>query len=144
VLNLQIYTHAGSVTLEGWEPVVYGMISAPSGNLIMGAGARLYGAAWIGGSSTLNGPPALIDSTGFTRDDCLDAGLDPTAATCPVATPPMPNATESGTCVSNQDGWTDATCSGFDLAIDFPCDDDLPVCNHGTVDFSGTVEVGYW
>ncbi len=41
---------------------------------------------------------------------------------------------ETGTCVDNGTSFSDPTCASADLAVDISCADDIPVCNHGTVD----------
>ena len=51
-------------------------------------------------------------------------------ATCPVEMLLRPP--ESGRCMPRLPGETDPSCDGPDLAVGVPCDDVLPICNHGT------------
>ncbi len=61
---------------------------------------------------------------------CVD--LIPTVcdAECGVGSP-LP---QDGTCVPWLPGQTDPTCSGIDLSLGVPCDNLVPVCNHGNLE----------
>lgn len=68
---------------------------------------------------------------------CVDLVASACDAVCSQEAPPI----ESGRCVANAADYQDASCMGYDLALAVPCDDQVPVCNHGTDDFSGSVSV---
>ena len=70
---------------------------------------------------------------GFEEDrgEWTDACVDLVASTCD-ATCGMPEDQGTGVCTPWYPGQTDPTCSGVDLAVGIPCDDNVPVCNHGT------------
>lgn len=75
--------------------------------------------------------------TGTWDSDCVDMVGTVCDATC--------GTTGAGSCVSNDDGWVDSTCAGYDLAAAYVCDNQVPVCNHGSSAFpAGPVTVGYW
>jgi hypothetical protein len=53
--------------------------------------------------------------------------------------------TRTGTCVSNAGQAAEPGCTGYDLALGYACTPTtIPVCNHGSTQFSGAVSVGYW
>jgi hypothetical protein len=86
-----------------------------------------------------------VDSTGLEEmcELLWDPGTTVTYPACPIGlTPDLPS--EGATCEPNAPGYEDVTCGGYDLALGVPCDDEVPVCNHGTIDFNGNVQVGYW
>ena len=117
-----------------------GVLVAPQGGVLVNTNSRLNGLAW---GQTLNtGTGAIIDSTGALGAACEAQGLD-AKPPCPASlTPTAPG--ETALCVHNAPTYKDATCIGYDLAADIPCGNKVPVCNHGTTDFSGSVVVGYW
>jgi len=114
------------------------------GSLYIGQNSLVYGITAAERRLDVRGG-STVDSTGL--DELCELIWDPgevvTWPGCPITLmEDWPD--ESGTCDQNTIGYEDASCSGYDLAIDIPCDDQVPVCNHGTVDFSGSVDVGYW
>ncbi len=117
-----------------------GVLVAPRGALLINNDTRLNGLAW--GKTINTGSRAIIDSTGATGAACEALGID-ARPPCPVTlTPTTPG--ETALCVTNAPTYKDTTCSGYDLAVGVPCGTTVPVCNHGTVDFAGSVQVGYW
>ncbi len=130
----------------------YGLWMAPYGQVRVGVGTILHGAAWGESVSLIDGTPyggrpggSIADFDPDFRDDCIAEFVDEAPyGDCPVEFEPAdPPATAE--CVDNVEGYTDPTCSGYDLAVGKACDDTVEICNHGTVDVSGeTVELGYW
>ena len=68
-----------------------------------------------------------LGQQGNWTQSCVDKVATLCDAQCGAGTPPP----ESGQCVPWLPGETDPTCSGVDLALGVPCDDKIPVCNHG-------------
>ena len=70
----------------------------------------------------------LAGSTAKAWDSsCVDMVQTVCDATCSTGTPPA----AEGTCVPWLPGQTDPACGGIDLSLAVPCDDVVPVCNHG-------------
>ncbi|MFZ5890757.1 MAG: lectin-like protein [Myxococcota bacterium] len=74
------------------------------------------------GSSSSGSATATWDQS------CVDAVKTTCAATCGAGNPPA----ASGKCTPWLPGEKDTTCADIDLAVGVPCDDTIPVCNHGT------------
>lgn len=74
------------------------------------------------GSSGGSGSSAKWDQS------CVDAVKTVCAASCGAGNPPA----ASGKCEPWLPGKTEATCSDIDLAVGVPCDNSIPICNHGT------------
>lgn len=120
---------------------ISGILVAPNGKISIGSNSTLNGAAW-GNAIYMASSNSTVNATGFAGSSCEALGVD-VAATCPftvTATPPN----ESAQCEDNALGYTDPTCTTYDLAADVPCGTTLPICNHGTGAFNGNVTIGYW
>lgn len=109
------------------------------------------GVLWANGSvnMTLNWStwPAVLNTIPVATCLTSTSGLIPAPpAGCPITTPgPTFSGDDDGLCVSNDDGWEQTTCSGFDLALGYMCGSTVPICNHGSASFpGGTVAVGYY
>lgn len=129
-----IYVNRGSGHSMG------GVFVAPNGKISVGASSTLSGVAWADSFFAANG--AILNAESFAGSTCEALSVD-TAASCPevmTSTPPS----ETGDCQSNVLGYTDGTCPTYDLALDIPCGDEIPVCNHGTSSFLGDVTLGYY
>lgn len=61
---------------------------------------------------------------------CIEKVASVCDATCDTREPPA----STGQCVSWYPGEVDPSCGGVDLALGVPCDSNIPVCNHGTVE----------
>jgi|GEM_PF-1600466 len=133
--NAAIWLKNGNIPHE-----FYGTLIAPNGSVRIGDHTEFYGLAW--GTHVWVGEDATLDSTGYTGESCELLALDQEAM-CPEEVLPIEPA-ESGSCVENEPGYTDATCGGYDLALGVACSEQVPVCNHGTDEISTTVEVGFW
>ncbi len=143
-LRLVTYTN-GSVTI-GASSLIYGMFSAPHGSGYLAQGA-------IGNKTTLIGllhtatatlmPRSEINATGVAGAACAEILVDPPAL-CPVivgATAPPPGV---GSCVPNELGDTDSSCTGNDLALGEVCNDVFQVCNHGQADAIAGAELSFY
>lgn len=90
------------------------------------------------------------DSRGMTGDHCEATDLSTgSASSCslPIGDPPE-EPTGTGACIDNT-GYTQPYCngtttSGADLALGVPCNDVVPVCNHGDLDYLGVLNATYW
>lgn len=114
------------------------------GGIYVGANSTIYGILAAERRVDVRGG-ALIDATGM-EDACeliWDPGSTTTWPACPVTlTPNTPD--ETGTCVPNATSYQDLSCTGYDLALGIPCEDQVLVCNHGTATINETLEVGAW
>lgn len=109
------------------------------------------GVLWTNGSVNLTLDwatwPAVLNTIPVASCLTGTSGLIPAPpVACPFTTPsPVFSGDDDGLCVSNEDGWTQPTCSGFDLALGYVCGSNVPVCNHGKATFpAGNVRVGYY
>lgn len=57
---------------------------------------------------------------------CVDAVAGACGATC------APAPSGSGQCRDYAPGQTNTQCDGVDLSVGYTCDDNVPICNHGT------------
>ncbi|HSC87972.1 MAG TPA: hypothetical protein VLC09_11900 [Polyangiaceae bacterium] len=144
-MRLRIYSNSSSssdaisLDMQGTVPF-RGVLMAPTGIIRLSNSTRLIGVSW--GQSTYMASNSELDSRGITGAACVAAGLD-NLPTCPTTITPVAPPS-SGICNDNALGYTDAKCAGYDLALGTPCDNQVPVCNHGTAAFSGNVQVSYW
>ncbi len=78
------------------------------------------------------GPAASASGGGAETWDqsCVDAVKSVCGASCGSGSPPA----SQGKCTPWLPGQTDTSCDGIDLAVGVPCDNTIPVCNHGTKD----------
>lgn len=139
-LRLKIYA-TGNVTI-GQSATAYAMINA-EGGATLAQDATLYGTLWADTVSLFQARVVATDVAGTTACQAAWGGGGSVAPTCSVSTPTSGTVDESGSCVSNQ-GFTDGTCAGVDLALSSPCEDSIPICNHGSADFSGSVDLTFW
>lgn len=72
--------------------------------------------------------------------DCVELVAGACDATCSSASP----VAEAASCEANAPGYQDPTCNGYDLALGIPCGEQVPVCNHGSADFSGDLSIEYF
>lgn len=117
-----------------------GVFVAPNGKISVGASSTLQGVAW--GNAVWTNTSGIINGGGYAGSNCAAANID-AAPVCPVTVAGTPPS-EPGECHENVLGYTDATCSTYDLAAGVPCEDRIPVCNHGTSTFNGNLTLGYW
>ncbi len=119
---------------------ITGVMIAPNGKISVGASSTLNGAGW--GNAFFTSTSATVNGANFAGATCEAASVD-ASPSCPVSvTTGVPS--EPATCDPNSLGYTDSTCSTYDLAADVPCGDQLPICNHGTATYTGSLTVGYW
>jgi hypothetical protein len=94
--------------------------------------------------SLCEGPAATVAAgSGLMRawsQQCVDAVKTVCAATCDTAYPPA----ESGDCTPWVPGQTDSSCGSIDLAVGVPCDNNIPVCNHGTKDAPAGIKITHF
>jgi hypothetical protein len=76
------------------------------------------------------GPAGAAPTPSSWTKVCVDAVKSVCAAQCGVGDPPA----SGGVCTPWLPGQKDSTCSGVDLAVGVPCNDNIPVCNHGSVE----------
>lgn len=119
---------------------ISGVMVAPNGKISVGPNSTLNGPAW--GNAIFTGTTGIINSGTFSGASCEAIGVDANP-TCPVSVTPNPPS-EIADCQENNVGYKDTTCATFDLAAGIPCDNKVPVCNHGSTDFSGNLTIGYW
>jgi len=137
-LRLQIYAD-GNVTLSDGV-TFYSAITSES-TLTLNHQASLFGLGWAA-AVQLN--HARIVSTGVAGStECQSTFGGVPAPVCPVTTPTGSTVASGGACVSNQ-GYTDPGCPGVDLALGGPCEDSIPICNHGQTDYTGPVDLTFW
>jgi hypothetical protein len=120
------------------------MLGSASSSALLSGPTVHQGVLWSNGSVTMQnawGSNPSVTNT-ISEADCQAAGLS--APACPVTTE-APVIEEGGVCVSNEDGWEEPYCSGYDLALGYVCGTEVPICNHGTSVFpGGTVTIGFW
>lgn len=144
LLRLQLYT-SGNLS-AGPQAALQGVIigGSGSGTVTLQGPTTHQGVIWSKGAVNMVtdwGSNPTVTNT-IPEAACDAAGYAPVG--CPVTTEPA-MVTESGTCLSNDDGWEEPYCSGYDLAAGYVCGAEVPVCNHGTSPFpGGSVTVYYW
>ncbi len=143
-LRLQLYTN-GNFT-AGPRAYLHGVILAgnASSTTTLSGPTTHQGLLWSNGRVDMvnewgNNP--TVDNS-IPPASCVASGLVPAA--CPVTTAPA-TIVENGSCESNDDGWKEPYCVGYDLAAGYVCGPTVPICNHGGEAFpGGPVTVGYW
>lgn len=146
--KLRVYSL--STNTSNTDPAIYinngsgksmtGVFIAPNGKIAVGPSSTLNGAGW--GDAFFTGTSATVSGANFSGATCEAASVD-ASPSCPVTvTTGVP--AEPATCDANNVGYTDPTCSTYDLAADVPCDDQVPICNHGTATYTGDLTIGYW
>jgi hypothetical protein len=126
-LRLRIYSSSTSdqaIALAN-SRTFYGVYQAPLGRVQLGNNTILKGLAQAARVYVMTG--GQVDATGLTGAVCRNSGVDPGAA--PTCSAP---SKAPGECVANDPGYTDTSCTGVDLTVGAPCEDGVPVCNHGT------------
>jgi hypothetical protein len=118
----------------------YGAMYAPNGSIRLGGNLTHNGLLW--GEDVILGSNDTINYPGAAETACEAAPID-AGAVCPLTLIPKP-AMASGQCEDNTAGYKDSSCIGYDLAAGIPCDKKVPICNHGTAQFSGSVSIGYY
>lgn len=142
-LQARLYSHLGVINLGGWgAPVtVYGLVQANAGTVTMspaGSGVQIFGSVHSYYGTVQGNQGAVIDASGFSRDDCLLRGIDTsyTQVACPITTNLTSGLLETGACVDNGSNHqvTSAVCADADIAVGRSCGDQIEVCNHGHTD----------
>jgi hypothetical protein len=77
------------------------------------------------------GPPEQMVKAPTPTPDWTAACVDLVAEVCDARCDEDEPSNTAGTCTPWYPGETDPACAGIDLAIGVPCDDTIPVCNHG-------------
>lgn len=94
--------------------------------------------------SLCEGPAAKVVTGGGTApawsEQCVAAVKTVCDATCDTADPPA----EGGDCTPWVPGQTDGSCGSIDLALGVPCDDNIPVCNHGTKEAPAGIKIAHF
>ncbi|MCH2109282.1 MAG: hypothetical protein MK135_08130, partial [Polyangiaceae bacterium] len=148
-LQFQVYSKSGNINI-GDNSEVYGIFRTDGGNLTTGSDVTVYGMVHSYWGVVYLGAYTVIDSSGFTEMDCLNEGIDPNypPQECPVTTPDYGvRPTESGSCTANGfEHQVDTDyCADVDLAVDMPCENSIPVCNHGNRDLpAGEAELFFY
>lgn len=143
-LRFLVYTN-GSVTI-GSRSFIYGMFSAPSGNGYMGQGTSASKTTLIGLLHTVTAtlmPRSEINATGIAGAACSEILVDPPAQ-CPITVGTMAPPSGVGSCIPQEEGDVDPTCSGSDLALGEVCGDVFRVCNHGQADAPAGAELSFY
>jgi hypothetical protein len=83
------------------------------------------------------GPASAPPAASSWTQACVDAVKTVCAAQCGVGSPPA----SGGVCTPWLPGQKDSTCGSADLAVGVPCNDNIPVCNHGSVDAPAGVKI---
>lgn len=150
---LRIRIHANGVSPNdstiGSRSTIFAVITAPASRVGMTAlsahtGVTLHG--MVRARRTSIHDYTEVISTGLTGAACHSAGLGETGPTpaCTANTPTSDVTPDSGECIENEHGYVDASCGGVDLALGAPCEESIPICNHGASDFSGSVDLSFW
>ncbi len=150
-LRIQIHSSAvpPSNSWVGTGSTIYGVMTAPYSRVSMGSLNAATRVTWYGmirARETSIDDYTRVIADGVTGAACHAAGLgesDPAPA-CSTTTPTGTTLASSGQCVENTRGYTDSSCSGVDLALGAPCETSIPICNHGSSDFSGSVDLTFW
>jgi hypothetical protein len=137
-LQFQVWVKNGVLNVQSGA-TLYGSFQVENNTITMGTDAKIYGFAHSYNGIVQMAKGALIDTTGYSGNVCRTAGLDPAypaTPACPVTTPLTPVITTSGTCVENGTTYQapSSQCPNVDLAVDLPCGESIPVCNHGNTD----------
>lgn len=138
---------AGEAVTIGQGSSVFGVLSAPDATVsVSSAGATVattvHGMIWADEVRLFDG--AIVDASGAAGAACHNAGLgEPPPSSCPVTTPLTMALDQSGSCVENVDD-VQAYCPGVDLTLGAACDEQIPICNRGMDDFSGSVDLTFW
>jgi hypothetical protein len=148
-LRLQVYSAYATVDTTscsaagiclgdgGASETLYGVFRAPNAGIRLAQGTTLYG--FVQGAAVYTEAQSTVNGSGVTGSACITAGLGSAAAStapsCPVVTATATRRHEEGICTTNAINFTDTTgcATKFDLAMNFPCDNQVQVCNHGGV-----------
>src|SRR5690606_12672740 len=81
------------------------------------------------GDDDEDGPPPYDGPREWT-EECVDLAQ----SVCDVACSSNDEDATAAVCVPWYPGETEASCAGIDLAVGVPCEQSIPVCNHGNTE----------
>jgi hypothetical protein len=88
-----------------------------------------WGAACVAAVTSVCGLSCPLSPAGTWTAGCVAKVASTCGAVCDTVAP----IDEEGKCKEWIPGETNPSCAGVDLAVDVPCSNNIPVCNHGTV-----------
>lgn len=154
-LRFRLHSYSTAVDAIRFESTdsFAGVLLAHNGGIRMGASVSNllthHVLTWAAGDVVFASQNAN-DTQGMTGTNCEATDLATgSVASCSIPIgDPAEEPSGAGACVDNV-GYTQPYCSGTttsgaDLALGVPCDDVVPVCNHGDVDYVGVLDATFW
>ncbi len=134
-------TRADNAIYVGQGSSLFATLTAPNGAVLLDSWSTVYG--FIHANQAILTEGVTLDATGSAGENCA---VNPQFGSCDASeiAGGSQTITDAGICVANGESFLDVNCPLADLAVDFGCDGQVPVCNHGALAAPAGVELSFY
>lgn len=134
-----------SVPYVNWSTKPTTNYSVEGASIAIGANAGKWTRRSLGRvyGQICEGPPSVMKQAASTNTwsaKCVDLVETQCGATCDDAEPTR----TTGLCIPWYPGMTRESCAGVDLAVGTPCEEGIPICNHGTLTAPAGIKIAHF